>query len=169
VLAAMLQLSKALADIPTLQNRGAPVTIASGGPLSTYDRCAGGQSSAVVQATSTTLPGPTPTPSPTPPATPTPGPTSTPIAWTGVVSIYTAADIGGAPGPTESPYLVTPAPTFSNAPFKAYVKLASDQYVYAVLTTATTGGVNITITCSAAVVYVPTFYDTLMRELGLRS
>ena len=137
---------RVVADIGTIQK---PAVLSSAAPAA-FVRCNGGQSTATVQAIATTIPGPTPTPSPTPPATPTPGPTSTPIAWAGVVSIYTAADIGNAPGPTAAPYYATPAPTYSSAPFKAYVKLVSDQWLYAVLTTATQGNIKVWLTCSAA-------------------
>lgn len=137
--------SRVVADIATTQVKG---TLSSPSPLLTA-RCRGGQSSFVVQALATTIPGPTPTPSPTPPATPTPGPTSTPITASFSATVWTAADVGEAPGPTESPIAVTPGPTFSSAPAKVYGKLTSDQWVF-VLASFTQGALPVTITCSAA-------------------
>ena len=145
-----------LADIPVTQNSATLAT--SNQVLATH--CGGGQSMAVIQALATTIPGPTPTPSPTPPATPTPGPTSTPIAWSGTITIYTAADLSNQPGPSASPFNITPAnstsytQTITSAPGKLYVTLASDQWVLAQLTTATTGVVPVTVTCSGSVARV---------------
>lgn len=145
-----------LADIPVTQNSATLAT--SNQVLATH--CGGGQSMAVIQALATTIPGPTPTASPTPPATPTPGPTSTPIAWSGTITIYTAADLSNQPGPSASPFNITPAnstsytQTITSAPGKLYVTLASDQWVLAQLTTATTGVVPVTVTCSGSVARV---------------
>ncbi len=142
-----------LADIPVTQNSATLAT--SNQVLATH--CGGGQSMAVIQALATTIPGPTPTASPTPPATPTPGPTSTPIAWAGTITIYTAADLSNQPGPSASPFNITPAnstsytQTITSAPGKLYVTLASDQWVLAQLTTATQGIVPVTVTCSGSV------------------
>jgi hypothetical protein len=139
------------ADIPSNQFQS-PSPLSSANPL-IYGRCGQGQSTAVIQALATTIPGPTPTPSPTPPATPTPGPTSTPIAAIFTAQVWTAADIGNKPGPTTSPFYATPAPTFSGAPAKVYVSLASDQWVFVQLS-FTQGVVPVTITCSASVARV---------------
>ena len=133
------------ADIPTLPF--GPSVLSSAAPL-IYGRCPGGQSTAVVQALATTIPGPTPTPVAT--GTPTAGPTSTPIAAIFTAQVWTAADIGSKPGPTQSPYYASPGPTFSTAPYKVYVGLASDQWVFVQLS-FTQGVVPVTITCSAAV------------------
>jgi hypothetical protein len=123
-------------------------------------RCGGGQSTAIVYIPSTTGPGPTPTPIAT--GTPTAGPTSTPITFGGTVTVYVAPDLGGFPGPTESPYLSLPAHSnvytvAASPPAELHVWLASDQWIAAVYTSpnpATSNApgprANLTVTCSGA-------------------
>lgn len=150
-----------VADIPTLEKTG-PVTQKGDAVLL---RCPGGQSTAVIYVPATTGPGPTPSPVAT--GTPTAGPTSTPITFGGTVTVYTAQDLGGIPGPTGAPYFIMPADskTYTQAtspPGYLYVHLASDQWVAAVYTSPNPATSNapgpradLTITCSGAIAPFP--------------
>lgn len=146
-----------LADIPTVEVTHG-ITF-KGDTVSAH--CGGGQSSFTVLVPATTGPGPTPTPIAT--GTPTAGPTSTPVTFGGTVTIYTATDIGGVPGPTGSPYRIYPTDSTAytqatSPPGYLYGALNSDQWVIAAYTSpspASTGNLpgpraNLTIICSGA-------------------
>lgn len=167
LLALMVALSAIglMADVPTIEvNKG----ITQQGDVA-WAHCGGGQSSATVYVPATTGPGPTPTAVPaTTGPTATPGPTSTPIVFGGTVTVYTAADVRGAPGPTNAPFSILPGHSLTytqatSAPGYLYVALNSDQWVAAVYTSpspASTGNLPgpralITITCSGAVFPFP--------------
>ena len=159
--ALLLGILALVADIPVLEKSG-PIT-QKGDTVSL--RCGGGQSTATLYVPSTTGPGPTPTPIAT--GTPTAGPTSTPITFGGTVTVYTAVDINGAPGPTNSPFIVLPAHSnvytqVTSPPGELYLQLHSDQWVIAAYTSPSpaTGAApgpraNLTITCSGAVAPYP--------------
>jgi len=161
-LALLLGIVALCADIPVLE-KTAGITFKGD---TVQLRCGGGQSTATLYVPSTTGPGPTPTPIAT--GTPTAGPTSTPVVFGGTVTVYTAVDINGVPGPTDSPFIVLPAHSnvytqATSAPGELYIQLHSDQWVIAAYTSpspASTGNLpgpraNLTITCSGAVAPYP--------------
>lgn len=80
-----------------------------------------------------------------------------PSGVTGTATVYTAPDIGNAPGTYGLPDNIT-APnsstytqSLSSFPGKLYVTLGGEQWVELVLTTASSGNATGTVTCSSAV------------------
>jgi hypothetical protein len=159
----------AVANAQTVPNSQTTYPISTGAPPEAFGCVYPGQSSAVVEVAATTIPGPTPTPVAT--GTPTAGPTSTPVGYgTPTVTLYSATDRAGKPGPSASPYLSesksgTSASTIVGSG-KLYLKLHGDQWVIAILSGATPGQANITVTCTSATAYIP-FHGEAWLERSL--
>lgn len=131
----------------TLVNQGDAVAL----------RCDQNQGRAILEVPATSIPGPTPTPVAT--GTPTAGPTSTPHAFAGQITVYTATNRAGeSPGPFGSPYNSVPANStsytvaVSSYPVKLYIDMHGDQWVEAVLTSPDPSGASDvpTVTCALA-------------------
>ncbi|MDE2097369.1 MAG: hypothetical protein KGL39_09010 [Patescibacteria group bacterium] len=136
----VLWLLAALVAVPLIAYGDPPVNSASGTLTALGDTvslyCGSGQSSADVYVSAGTL--------------------------SGVVTVYTAANIGTSvaplPGATGAPNYATStgtSNTLSSFPGHVWVTLGSSPYVYAVLTTATSGSATAYIRCSGAVARGP--------------